>query len=104
MRPGGAMEDGFDPATTEEGSDHGRIADAADDQLGSGRHGLPMPGHQAVEDGHLVPGADQAFDRDRADIAGAAGDQDAHQRPSSRARAMQPSIRPRAAPTQWWMP
>ena len=43
---------------------------------GPGRDRRAMPGRQVVEDDDLVAGGEERLDRHRADIAGAAGDQD----------------------------
>ena len=41
-----------------------------------GRDRRAMPGRQVIEDDDLVAGGEERLDRHRADIAGAAGDQD----------------------------
>ena len=70
-----------------ERGDHGiPIAHRDDDQLCTGRDRFAMAGHERVEGHHLVAGEDELFHGDGADVSGAAGDEDAHQRPSSRSR------------------
>ena len=53
---------------------------------GARGHGLAVAGDERVEDDDLVAGEDELLDGDAADVAGAAGDEDAHQRPRSRSR------------------
>ena len=79
-RARGAVEDRLDPLALEQAGRSRRrrrtCRRRAERPVGDGR---AMAGRQVVEDDDLVAGLDEALDRDRADIAGAAGHQDAHE-------------------------
>ena len=54
------------------------VADVADDQLGLARHRPVEAGRQVVEHDDALAGIDQLVDHVAADVAGAAGHQNAH--------------------------
>ena len=56
------------------------IADVADDERGTRRDRPAEAGRQVVEDDDLLAGVEQLEHHVAADVAGSAGDQDAHMR------------------------
>ena len=78
------VEDGLDAVGGEDARHEHPVAVAPANELGpraGQRPGCPRPPLSSTDD--LVPGLDQVLDRDRADVAGTAGDQDAHGRKGS---------------------
>ena len=76
-RPG-EMNDRLDAVLLDQMGDQGLVAAIAVDQLRLRRDRPAEAGRQVVEDDHVLAGIDQMPDHVAADIAGAAGDQDAH--------------------------
>ncbi len=97
QRPGGAVEDGLDPLGLEEAGQDGLIRVGALVEGRLGRDGSPVAGGQVVEDDDLIAGREQRVDRDRADIAGAAGDEDACHDRTIRADARSGQVPPHRA-------
>jgi len=70
------MHDGVVACAAEDGVEHLPVADVAHDQFAA-EHGLAPAGGEVVEDGDCVPGRAELLDDVAADVAGAAGDEDA---------------------------
>ena len=77
-RPCGAVEDRVDPGALQEPAELVGVAVAADLERGHAGHGLPVAGRQVVEDNDLVARLEEPLDRDRADVSGSAGYENAH--------------------------
>ena len=64
------------------------VADIADDELGLARHRPVEAGRQIVEHDDALAAIDELQDHVAADIAAAAGDQNAHRRPIPASRGL----------------
>ena len=72
------MDDRLDPVLLDEPADQGLVAAVALDEMRLRRDRPVEAGRQIVEDDHLFAGIDEMPDHVAADIAGSAGDQNAH--------------------------
>ena len=77
---GGEMDDRLDVVLGEKLGHEILVAEIADDQRHLIRHGGPEAGRQIVEDDDLLARRDEFEHRMAADIAGAARDEDGHDR------------------------
>ncbi len=75
----GEMDDGVDAMASTAAGDQRLVADVALDETRPVRHRPAEPGRQIVEHHDLLAGVEQLEHHVAADIAGAAGDQNAHE-------------------------
>ena len=74
------MDDGVDLVLGDDAADERLVADVAGDELRLRRDRPAEAGREIVEDDDLLAGIDQLPDHVTADVAGAAGDEHAHER------------------------
>ena len=86
---GGEVHDGVGAPFFQRILDVAPLLEVADDECCARIHGGAVAFGEVVKDGDGVPGIDEIFDADAADVAGSAGDQDVHGK-----KATPPGIRP----------